>query len=161
VELLVGRLELAHGSPNAAERASALLARTPEHEHGSVVDLLRRGLARAIVEGAARGRRVRVSRSGAWFARGEGPPVSLGAQELPKRFLLALLRAHRQAPREGLSIEELFSIGWPGEKASAGSVEERVRAVVKRLRRAGFEGLLEAHGGKFRLVADVEIDLED
>jgi hypothetical protein len=84
--------------------------------------------------------------------------VSLGAQELPKRILLALVRAHRRGPGEGLSIDELFAVGWPGEKASAISVEERVRAVIKRLRRAGLEGLLEAHGGRFGLVGDVEIE---
>jgi len=117
---------------------------------------LRRWLARAVAEGTAQGRRLRVSQSGAWFARGAGPTVNLGAQELPKRILLALVRAHRPAA-EGLSIDELFAVGWPGEKASAISVEERVRAVIKRLRRAGLEGLLEAHGGRFRFVVDVEI----
>jgi len=161
VDLLAARLELVGGRPSAAERASALLARTPEHEHGSVVDLLRRGLAGAVAEGNARGRRLRTSRGGAWFARGADPPVSLGAQELPKRFLLALVRAHGRAPGDGLSIEDLFGIGWPGERASTSSVEERVRAVIKRLRRAGLEGLLEAHAGRFRLGADVEIELED
>jgi chromosome condensin MukBEF MukE localization factor len=61
-----------------------------------------------------------------------------------------MAEAHAEGDR-GLKIAELFAIGWPEEKASSVSVEERVRAVVKRLRRAGLGDLLEAHAGGFRL----------
>jgi len=75
---------------------------------------------------------------------------------LVKTVLMALVSAH--AKGEGMSITDLFAIAWPGERASAQSVDERVRAVIKRLRRAGLEELIEAHKGGFRFAAGTVIE---
>lgn len=102
---------------------------------------------------------VAIAADGTWFERAGEARVSLATQELPARLLAAIADAHAKGTG-GIKIADLFAIGWPDEKASPASVEERVRAVAKRLRRAGLGDLLEAHAGGFRITATARIRRE-
>ncbi len=91
-----------------------------------------------------------IAEDGAWFVRGGAARVALAP--LPAKLLAALADAFAEGGG-GLSIAALFERGWPGERASAVSIEERVRAVIKRLRRAGLGDLVEANEGDFRITS--------
>jgi predicted ATPase len=142
-------VELASGERLGAalESARRVLARPRVGVLGRLGGLV---LARAVLSRAEVPNQVIIAEDGSWFERAGSPRVSLATQALPALLLAAMARAHAEGDR-GLTIGELFAIGWPDEKASPVSVEERVRAVVKRLRRAGLGDLLEAHAGGFRL----------
>ncbi len=103
--------------------------------------------------------RIRVARSGKWFERAGSSTVDLGAQPLLMKVLAELVALHEKDPEATRSIDDIFALGWPGERASAASVEDRVRAVVKRLRRAGLGDLIETKGGGFRLAPAAQVDV--
>ncbi len=137
-----------------ALRDAETLAVTPPV--GALGRIGRQLLARAIAARSDVASHVTIAKDGSWFARAGSPRVSLATQELPARLLAAIADAHSTS-EQGIKIGDLFAIGWPDEKASPASVEERVRAVVKRLRRAGLGDLLEAHAGGFRVAASAQI----
>jgi predicted ATPase len=132
-----------------AERA---IADAPPGVPGRVARAL---LRRARAENEQLSASLRIAEDGRWFARGSEPPVALAP--LPARLLTALADEYERGG-DGLSIAQLFAGSWPGERASAISVEERVRAVVKRLRRAGLDDLVEAHGGDFRIAPGTQVE---
>ena len=80
-------------------------------------------------------------------------------QPLLMKVLAELVALHEKDPEATRSIDDIFALGWPGERASAASVEDRVRAVVKRLRRAGRGDLIETKGGGFRLAPAAQVDV--
>jgi len=141
----------------ALDVAQTTLSET-EGERGSLVRLTRGLLEDAVRKRSALPKRVRMAANGESFSRASGGVVRLRGQVLLKSLLVALAQAHARSG--SVSIPELFAVGWPGEKASPVSVEERVRAAIKRLRRAGLEDLLEAHEGGFRFAPGTEIELE-
>ena len=135
-------------SARALDAARARLNET-HASPGSLARLLRRLLTEAIAQRSSAPKLLRIKDGGEAFSRADGPEVRLRGQVLVRAVLMALVEAHARG--EGVGIPELFATAWPGEKASAQSVDERVRAVIKRLRRAGLEDLIEAHRGGFRI----------
>lgn len=149
--LLHAFVEVERSEGAAATRAlDAARARLTETHGapGSLARLTRRLLTDAVAKRSAAPKVLRIEEGGESFSRSSGAPVRLRGQVLVKTVLMALANAHARG--EGVSIADLFAIAWPGERASAQSVDERVRAVIKRLRRAGLEDLIEAHKGGFR-----------
>ena len=70
----------------------------------------------------------------------------------------ALLEAHRRAPEEWLTIEDVFSAGWPGERIRRASLTNRVHVSLSRLRKLGFEAMLESDPvAGYRIAPEVSI----
>lgn len=106
--------------------------------------------ARAVVDelGAAlRSRSVRgpvdlaVSEDGTWFEVA-GNRVDVARRGAVKRILAALASTRITEPARALSVDELFQIGWPGERIPYESQVRRVYTAVWTLRTLGLETLL-------------------
>lgn len=150
------RLSLAPAAELAGltAKVDGLIAVTRE---GSMELFLSRMLASVRKAKSGDAQRLRVDRSGKWFERLGGSTVDLSAQPLLMKVLAELVTLHQKDPEATRSIDDIFALGWPGERASAASVEDRVRAVVKRLRRAGLGDLIETKGGGFRLAPGAQV----
>ncbi|MFK7985000.1 MAG: hypothetical protein AB8I08_03140 [Sandaracinaceae bacterium] len=89
-------------------------------------------------------------------ARLDGAPIRLAGQGPPWRLLVHL--CHLPAGSI-VSLEELFEVGWPGQRIRAASQRKRVHTAVWTLRRAGLRGVLETVGrDRYRLRARVIVE---
>lgn len=124
-----------------------------------------RSLASAIVEEQGKlDAGLRVHRGGRWFSVGLGEPVSLESRDLLRRVLSALVVQRLENSGKGLTLEELFSAGWPGEKARPESAANRVYVTISRLRKLGLGDMLKSQGDGGRgvlLDPDVPLIVED
>ena len=106
--------------------------------------------ARAVVDelGAAlRNRSTRgpvdlaVSEDGTWFEVA-GTRVDVARRGAVRRILAALATTRLDEPSRALSVDELFQIGWPGERIPYESQVRRVYTAIWTLRTLGLETLL-------------------
>ena len=148
------RVEQAKGGSRASKRgqtqplvtrteAARFLIRRIEDDHQRV---------------AGQGVRIELNADASRFRVGEWPAVSLSRSPVLRRALLLLADAHAKRPGQGVSVDELVASGWPDERMRPESKVERVRNVVKRLRRAGLAGALKTRGGEFFLDPDLSIE---
>lgn len=89
---------------------------------------------------------LRVHREGRWFSIGTNEPVSLENRDPLRRVLSALIVQRLEGAGGGLTLEELFSAGWPGEKARPESAANRVYVTLSRLRKLGLGDVLKSEG---------------
>jgi hypothetical protein len=82
-----------------------------------------------------------VAEDGTWFQTPSGR-VDVARRGAVRRLLLALSRARLGAPSKALGVDELFAIGWPGEKIPYESQVRRVYTAIWTLRTLGLDGLL-------------------
>lgn len=71
-----------------------------------------------------------------------------------RRLLVALAEAHGQRV---LSIEELFQVGWPAQKAIASAQKNRVYVNLSILRKHGLDGLIDRIDDGYRLEPSLRI----
>lgn len=99
-----------------------------------------------------------VDKEVSWFRLGaEGASVPIARRRAIRAVLYGLIEVHETTTGNTLSIEELMSLGWPGEKMSRAAGQERVYAVVATLRKLGLKTALEQHGEGYRLAPQVRI----
>jgi hypothetical protein len=72
----------------------------------------------------------------------DGRAVDLRNHPKLQKLLLALVDARLNAPGQAVKIQALFDAAWRGEQALHESIRNRVYTAVRRLRRAGLEGLV-------------------
>lgn len=91
-----------------------------------------------------------------WFRIDDHPVQDLRAYGPLRRVLDALIDARSQG--RPLSIEDVFSAGWPGEKAIASAASNRVHVTLSELRRRGLRPWLIQRDGRYALsdMLDVE-----
>jgi hypothetical protein len=82
-----------------------------------------------------------VADDGTWFQTQNGR-VDVARRGAVRRILVGLARARIDEPARALSVDELFEIGWPGERIPYESQVRRVYTAVWTLRTLGLEGLL-------------------
>jgi len=82
-----------------------------------------------------------VADDGTWFQTQLGR-VDVARRGAVKRILVGLARARLDSPAKALTVDELFDIGWPGEKIPYESQVRRVYTAIWTLRTLGLEGLL-------------------
>jgi tetratricopeptide (TPR) repeat protein len=99
---------------------------------------------------AAPARALVVDRGGHWVQPPGNPLVSLAQRPVLRRLLAAMVAD----PETGLSAEDLFAAGWPGESARAASARNRVWVSVGRLRALGLGDHL-AHDERGYYLRDV------
>jgi predicted ATPase/Tfp pilus assembly protein PilF len=76
-----------------------------------------------------------------WFQL-DGPRTNLAASAAPRRILALLVEHRLRAPGVGLSQQDLFAAGWPGQKVAIEAARGRVYTAVRTLRRLGLEPIL-------------------
>lgn len=82
-----------------------------------------------------------VADDGTWFQTQLGR-VDVARRGAVKRILLGLAEARLESAGRALSVDQLFEVGWPGEKIPYESQVRRVYTAVWTLRTLGLEGLL-------------------
>lgn len=117
---------------------------------GSKVSPRVQAQARAVVDelGAAlrdRGREssvdLTVAEDGTWF-EAAGAKVDVARRGAVRRILAALAESRLESATRALTVDELFQIGWPGERIPYESQVRRVYTAIWTLRTLGLEGLL-------------------
>ena len=79
----------------------------------------------------------------AWFrAHQGGEPIHLLRHRTMRLLLDRLVALRLDAPGVALSVDEAFSVGWPGERAIPGARQNRVYVMMHRLRKLGLADLL-------------------
>lgn len=101
-----------------------------------------------------------IHRRGDWF-RAAGRTVDLTRRGPMRQILLGLV-AHAAADRsEPLSLDEVYQLGWPGERIAPESVSNRVYAALSTLRRLGLGNMIATRRGGWLLDPSIPIDKED
>ena len=84
---------------------------------------------------------IRVAEDGTWFEV-EGQHVDVARRGAVRRLLAGLANARQSSSGRALSVDELFQIGWPGERIPYESQVRRVYTAIWTLRTLGLEGTL-------------------
>lgn len=82
-----------------------------------------------------------VADDGTWFETPEGR-VDVARRGAVRRILVALSRARIGGDAKALTVDELFEIGWPGERIPYESQVRRVYTAIWTLRTLGLDALL-------------------
>lgn len=154
------RVEDLGGRNGTLVRGARIAKHAPTHvapgdlvECGEAMLLLRRGVPAA----SRPSHGLDVGPEARWFRREGEEAVQLG-RRAALRLILDALTERRLAPTvRGLSLEEVFAAGWPGEKARADSAAARVYTSVQRLRALGLEGVLLLRDDGYVLSPDVPV----
>jgi predicted ATPase/Tfp pilus assembly protein PilF len=122
----------------------------------AAVRLIEVGLA---ARRAELGHLLRVGPAACWFASGGGAREDLSGQRVLRRLLLGLVEQHLAAPGEGLPLDALREVGWPGERILRGAAVNRVHVALSKLRRLGLRSFLVCRDGRYFIdpAAHVEI----
>lgn len=83
-----------------------------------------------------------VARDTAYFSVSGGERVDLRSKGPLRRIFSAIVKAHRDSPRNALSVNELFEAGWSGELAEPAALAGRVYSAISKLRRMGLADVL-------------------
>jgi tetratricopeptide (TPR) repeat protein len=90
-----------------------------------------------------------------WCRLPDGTEVAFKRGRAQRLMLLRLFEERLRAPGRALPIADLFASGWPGERASADALENRVYVGISRLRKLGFRDLIQSRDDGFLLDPDV------
>src|ERR1700722_7878914 len=90
-----------------------------------------------------------------WFRLPPGPTISLGRMRTVRSMLLALARAHLDAPGHALSVGELFEKGWSRQSLASDIGAQRVYVALSTLRNLGLRGILEHRNDGYLLRPDI------
>ncbi len=150
----------------AAARVTAALAprgtlRDPEGASADVRIALRivRHAMNALDEAGERGDALRVDPSGAWFEAPKGERVDCRRRQALRRILVRLARQRVQQPATPIPAEALIAAGWPDERMSTASAQNRLYVTINRLRQLGLGDHLQLVEGGYRLDPDLAIAL--
>lgn len=89
-----------------------------------------------------------VAHDGSTFVPPDGEPVDLSSRQALQLIVAELARRRSGGDPDGISVDELSSVGWPGEKLTKSAASSRVYTAIRTLRSMGLEGiLLTGHDG--------------
>lgn len=93
---------------------------------------------------------IEVERTGRWFQLPFNERVSLGTRGALRRILAGLSADRLERPGRTRSPEEVFAIGWPGQRCHPESAQARVYVAISSLRKLGLRDVIRrAHDGYF------------
>ncbi len=101
-----------------------------------------------------------VGPEGRWFRIG-GASVSLARRANLRRMFQAMVQLHLQQPGSVVSRDDLFDIGWPGERIAPDSAAHRVRVAVHTLRKLGLAEILTRQDDGWLLLPELRVVLRD
>lgn len=93
----------------------------------------------------------------AWFEFNDGDRVDLLNRAAGRRILAALLKLRLSRPGVGLSQDELFTIGWPGEKIQPEAAAMRVYGTIHTLRSLGLSSAIVRHANGYQLSPELTV----
>ena len=160
----------ARGDAGARAQADAILARAiaprgtladPARSSADVRIALRivRHALDALEEAGASDIALRVDPSGAWFEPPGGERVDCRRRQALRRILVRLARQRVQQPGTPIAVEALIAAGWPDERMSTASAQNRLYVTINRLRQLGLGDTLELVDGGYRFSPDVPLAL--
>ncbi|WP_373045327.1 ATP-binding protein [Vulgatibacter sp.] len=167
IAVLEGFLDLvADGDGEALARAR--LARSHEAPVASAELALARRLVAAAIEARGAGAPARegaveqhdglvIEGDAAGFQLQGGAPVDLRRRGPLRRLLQALVEQRIRMPGVGLTAEQLFAEGWPGERILASAAANRVYTGIRALRAMGLHEVLQRHAEGYLLDPDVPL----
>ncbi len=83
-----------------------------------------------------------VAADGRWFELPGRARVDLGTRRTLRRVLAALAERRLSSPGVGLSTDEVFAAGWPGERVLPLAANARVYDAIRVLRQLGLDAIL-------------------
>ncbi len=104
-------------------------------------------------------RALRIDPSGAWFETPGGERVDCRRRQALRRILARLARARVQQPGVPIAPESLIAAGWPDEKMTNASAQNRLYVTINRLRQLGVGEALQLVEGGYRLDPNVPLAL--
>lgn len=146
----------ARGDDTEATRLCAEARAIPE-EDPPPPDELR--LARALLKlalGSAR-RTLRVDQDAYRFVAPDGSAHDISRRQNLRRVLWALVDQRMKSPGANSTVNDLFSAGWPGERARVEAAVHRVHVAVATLRKLGLGDVLLTRDGGYLLDPSAEI----
>jgi predicted ATPase len=88
---------------------------------------------------------------GYWFALPDGEPVDVRRRHAIRRLLVKLTRQRIDRPGVPLDAKTLVDSGWPDERMSAESAQNRLYVTLNRMRKLGLRDILLATDGGYLL----------
>jgi predicted ATPase len=161
--VLHGLLDLARAraASAAGEPEEALVASARERLARPSGTSLELRLARALLARelgrvrAAEPPRLTIAHDGGWFEFG-GHRHRLHTRHALKRLLLGLATA--RPDERTLSVDDLFKVGWPGERAQRHAAARRVYVAITTLRKLGLRDHIERRSEGYCLVGNPELE---
>jgi tetratricopeptide (TPR) repeat protein len=158
------RVELAAGRPGpaVAERRGAAMGLLQQSDD---VRFAARMLDRVLVPAptpsqAARALTVTVAEDGTWIDLPGGKRINLARRTVHRRLVQRLVRERLTAPGTPLSLAELVAAGWPGEKLSGPSAQNRLHVALATLRADGLREHLKREPEGYLLDPAIEVRVE-
>ncbi len=102
-----------------------------------------------------------VSVNGKRFRPPGADVVDISRRAALAKLLRALAERRVHAPGTALAVEEMFAIGWPGQKAQPRSAASRVYVAMSTLRGLGLRDILVRHHDGYLLEPTVPITIGD
>ncbi|MEZ4340383.1 MAG: helix-turn-helix domain-containing protein [Sandaracinaceae bacterium] len=137
---------------------------TPSDPEGSSADVrialrIVRHAMNALDEAGESEDALRVDPSGAWFEAPGGARVDCRRRQALRRILVRLARQRVQQPGTPIPADALIAAGWPDERMSTASAQNRLYVTINRLRQLGLGEHLQLVEGGYRLDPDLAIAL--
>ncbi len=99
-----------------------------------------------------------VARDGSAFVRPDGEHVDLSSRHALQLIMAELARLRSTGDKHGVSVDDLQTVGWPGEKLTQSAGSSRVYTAIRTLRSMGLDGiLLTGHNG---YLLDLDVPFE-
>ena len=156
----------ADARPEADRQLEAALAprgtlTQPEESSADVRIALRivRHALDALEQAGASEDALRVDPGGAWFEPPGAERVDCRRRQALRRILIRLARQRVQQPGVPISPDALIGAGWPDEKMSAASAQNRLYVTINRLRQLGLSETLQLVEGGYRFDPEVPLAL--
>jgi hypothetical protein len=129
------------------------------HQPGSVAhQVLQHSVTR--YDGVTSADQLRIASSGSQVSLPGGGQLDLSKRPSLRGIVLALGREWQSHPGRSVPAAEVFSAGWPNEKASDSSVSHRVQVAISTLRGLGLrEFILTGEDGYF-IDSDIAVVVE-
>ena len=101
-----------------------------------------------------------VAEDASWMDLPGGKRIDLRRRAVHRRLALRLLRERLASPGAPVAAADLVAAGWPGEKLSGASAQNRLHVALATLRADGLRDLLKREPGGYALDASVEVRVE-
>ncbi|MBX2800378.1 MAG: hypothetical protein KTR31_22050 [Myxococcales bacterium] len=156
---LATHLALDEPEAEASAQAALLSLRRPEGDTVPYAEVVVAGrlLEATLASRDEGGKTLHVGAGGSWVQVSGEPVLDLTRRRVPQRLLLCLLDARARSEEGSVSTEELLEAAWPRDKAKRSSLENRLWAALSKLRKAGFDQVIERVNGGYRIAADVTV----
>ncbi len=105
----------------------------------------------------ARGRALSIAEDATWLELPGGKRISLARRAVHRRLIQRLVRERLASPGEPITVVELVAAGWPGEKLSDASAQNRLHVALATLRADGLRDHLKREPTGYLLDPTIEV----